>query len=729
MSAPLYFLPWLRRGLGLELGEPDTGQATLVRGAPVPVYVELDGEQADATLSLRPPDHATGIDASQIIRRYPQPNAIDAEYGYFPLIELSAPDLPWVLTPAVENASTGRLRPWVVLVCVEDASAELVAASADRPARLFAPADQLPDLAESYAWVHVQSIAPADGLIESLSAPGTVVARVVCPRRLEPGIRYRAALVLAFDADGDQLRPAWDAASASPELTVYDTWTFTTGEAGSFEELCRRLGPVADETLELGLHTMDVTELGSVDPWPPGTERVTVDYTGALCDAEISPHGLGSLNDEFNAAVTDLLEQGTQRVELALSDPDPVVTPPLYGSFAADTNEIPASGWLRALNLTPNRRAAAGLGAETVRIHQERFMAAAWRQAGAIREANRELSTTRLQAEIGRTWRHRANQLDDLQRVGVLRAQLTFARDEANQPPRRLLQQSTIPDALVSPAYLRVTRPGAVVASAAATRGREESNWSVSVAASFGRAATRRAMGFGVVGVPDGTALDGTRAIVVPAPDELELSDVAALTATGIRPLASARTRLAARIPVLGDLLAGTPDSELPTRVRWGPTIDEALVWSLVALSPELLMPGVGAFPQNSVRVVEGNSAFVASLLAGANHEMSRELLWREFPADMGSTTFHRFWDRPDVSDRDIDAMAAWPETSTLNDLGAAGGESVVLLVRGDLVMHYPSVRFLLVDPVTKVASLPSFSGWIPPTSGSSRSTSSTPTR
>jgi hypothetical protein len=720
MSAPLYFLPWLRRGLGLELGERDTGQDQLPRGAPVSVYVDIDDERAVATLALRPPDHATGIDAAQIIRRYPQPNTVDAEYGYFPLIELSAPDLPWVLTPAVANeaaddtTSTGRLRPWVVLVCVEEATADLVAASADRPARLIVPVGQLPDLAESHAWVHVQSIVPADEVVDSLSTPGTVVARLVCPRRLVAGTTYRAALVLAFAADGDLLEPAWNAAAGDAELTVYDTWTFTTGEAGSFEELCRRLGPIADEELELGLHTMDVTDLGSVDPWPTAN-RVTVDYTGALCDAEISPAALGSLKDEFDVAVIGLLDQACHRVDLDPDEPDPVVTPPFFGSLQAEADEIPSSGWLRQLNLVPNRRAAAGLGAEIVRVHQERFMAEAWRQAGAIREANRELSATRLQAEIGRTWKHRANRLAYLQRVAVLRSQLTFVRDEANQAPRRLLEQSTIPDALVSPAYLRAARPGAVVATAAATRGREPSTWREAVATSFGSAAARREMAFGVVGVPRGTLLDDKRALSAAlAADDLELAEVAALTVTGIRPLTAARSRLEARIPILSELLSET-ESDLPSRIRWGPAIDEALMWSLVELSAELLMPGVGQFPQNSVRVVETDPAYVASLLAGANHEMSRELLWREFPADIRSTTFRRFWDRPDVTDRDIIPIAEWPDSSLLGDLGAAGSESVVLLVRGDLVMHYPSVRFLLVEPTTKVASLPSFSGWIAP--------------
>ena len=30
--------------------------------------------------------------------------------------------------------------------------------------------------------------------------------------------------------------------------------------------------------------------------------------------------------------------------------------------------------------------------------------------------------------------------------------------------------------------------------------------------------------------------------------------------------------------------------------------------------------------------------------MVGLNHELSRELLWREFPADLQGTYFQRFW-------------------------------------------------------------------------------------
>ena len=202
---------------------------------------------------------------------------------------------------------------------------------------------------------------------------------------------------------------------------------------------------------------------------------------------------------------------------------------------------------------------------------------------------------------------------------------------------------------------------------------------------------------------------------MVVADDSFDLAPTATLLTTAIAPIQTGRSRLTSRIPGLAGVLKGVPADELPTRVAVGPVIDEALVWSLVELSPELLLPGVDLFPNNAVRVVETNPAFVAAFLAGANHEMARELLWREYPADIGATTFRRFWDRPLPSDPDIEPMVEWTADQELADIGAHGGDTVVVLIRGDLVRHYPTVRVLLVDPVTNIASLPTFGGWIPP--------------
>ena len=65
--------------------------------------------------------------------------------------------------------------------------------------RIDAPAlvaDELPDLADSWAWVHVQSLVGLDGAAAAVAgATGEVIARLVCPRRLLPDSSWLACLV------------------------------------------------------------------------------------------------------------------------------------------------------------------------------------------------------------------------------------------------------------------------------------------------------------------------------------------------------------------------------------------------------------------------------------------------------------------------------------------------------------------------------------------------------
>ena len=63
----------------------------------------------------------------------------------------------------------------------------------------------------------------------------------------------------------------------------------------------------------------------------------------------------------------------------------------------------------------------------------------------------------------------------------------------------------------MSPAYLRVARPGAVVATAAVRRNPRGHTWDSSLGDTFGSPALRDALEFAVPVTPDGTRLDDTR--------------------------------------------------------------------------------------------------------------------------------------------------------------------------------------------------------------------------
>jgi hypothetical protein len=94
--------------------------------------------------------------------------------------------------------------------------------------------------------------------------------------------------------------------------------------------------------------------------------------------------------------------------------------------------------------------------------------------------------------------------------------------------------------------------------------------------------------------------------------------------------------------------------------------------------------------------------------MVGVNHEMSRELLWREFPTDLRGSYFRQFWDvamlltpevmaDPEKRDvlRDIPKLHVWPKASFLgkhNNRDPEGDESqLVLVVRGELLKKYPT--------------------------------------
>ena len=73
--------------------------------------------------------------------------------------------------------------------------------------------------------------------------------------------------------------------------------------------------------------------------------------------------------------------------------------------------------------------------------------------------------------------------------------------------------------------------------------------------------------------------------------------------------------------------------------------IDVPMYRPLADLSSELFVPNVNLIEQNSVTLLETNQRFIEGYMVGLNHEMARELLWREFPTDQRGTPFRQFWD------------------------------------------------------------------------------------
>ncbi len=117
-------------------------------------------------------------------------------------------------------------------------------------------------------------------------------------------------------------------------------------------------------------------------------------------------------------------------------------------------------------------------------------------------------------------------------------------------------------------------------------------------------------------------------------------------------------------------------------------------------VAPDFVLPGAADIPIDSVVLLRVDMAAVAAFMAGLNHELARELVWRGFPVDREATFFRTFWDARGQAGGGvgIDPMADWPPGDTLATRG--GADLVVLAVRGDLLRRYPRTRISAVRAV-----------------------------
>ena len=123
------------------------------------------------------------------------------------------------------------------------------------------------------------------------------------------------------------------------------------------------------------------------------------------------------------------------------------------------------------------------------------------------------------------------------------------------------------------------------------------------------------------------------------------------------------------------------------------PVFPAAMATDLIALAPDMLLPGLEEIKPDHVFAVFSNNPFVQSVLAGANYEVMRELRWRGYPTDERGTSFRRFWN-PDEDEI--------PELHTIKTgkLGAAvsnGASDVVVVIRSALLTRFPGTQVFAV--------------------------------
>jgi len=350
--------------------------------------------------------------------------------------------------------------------------------------------------------------------------PDLAYSRLVSPRKLGENVGYHAFLIPSFEAgrlaglgqNPDEINGfnantiAWETYGAKFEpqsFPYYYRWYFRTSSKGDFEYLVRLLQPrVADS--RVGHRDMDVLYPGSgikgiEDERLKGILRLggALQVPLACLDAEQAkeyknydewfdsyPHryqkqmaAFINLSDQYVKDTAQTAhQQAVDNTQLDIDsddDPDPLVTPPLYGRWHSLTPRLLVEkdattpvknnqNWVHELNLDPRWRTAANFGTEIIQEKQEEYMDAAWGQVGDVIEANRRLNWSVLATLVARVW---------YQRHFVIKPNIAAEKYLSLTTPvqKRIIasnktvyynvNQSFVPKALISPTMRRIIRP------------------------------------------------------------------------------------------------------------------------------------------------------------------------------------------------------------------------------------------------------------------------------
>jgi hypothetical protein len=703
----------------------------------------LNGADLSAvTFRLFGPGDITGIDTHQVIRTDPIPGANDFEPHCFPAIEFARADFPWLFSPLSPEAT--RLRPWLCLVVVEDRDGVKVVSSPSLPLPILTieakAHEELPNLAESWAWAHTQlnsSVAPAPEGDPFAATSEHACSRLLCLRKLKPNTSYWACLVPSFKSgveagcgDPVQTGPLTDAWQGNPDsirLPLYYHWHFSTGAEGSFESLVTRL-KAQPLSPGVGERSLDISTAGGGMP-----DFLNLPLLG-LGSALRAPGARTSISmrEDWVQALVKLLNAPADHTT---STPiTALLGPPLYGRWHALRSKVPTPDdnpkWFRSLNIDPCFRVPAGLGTVVVQREQEQLMEAAWKQVGDLVRANRLLR----QGQLGREVTHRLRETHF-----------------APLPPAVFLT-------VTRPVFSRIVRDGETIYAqiagsclllevmSGACRRVYRRNGPVSRRFERSRAERRLTSGAIVPRLASG-ALDRPAPVV---PDGMSIIDKTTLdrllqvsTANvpppfgdiarafagqqgqwqtlyrrsetqpcrrlAVEPLKQAifdtlnpnntiRQRIRAQIEIPSHMEdQDAADSLSP--ILAAPEFPWPMFKALRDLSKEWILAGLKNVPSNSITLVEQNREFIEAYMVGLNHEMARELLWRGFPTDQRGSCFRHFWDTrvriPKGDDpeqtTDIPPIHQWDA----NELGShvqssKGAKDIVVLIRGDLVQRYP---------------------------------------
>lgn len=209
--------------------------------------------------------------------------------------------------------------------------------------------------------------------------------------------------------------------------------------------------------------------------------------------------------------------------------------------------------------------------------------------------------------------------------------------------------------------------------------------------------------------------IDMTKRLALKAPEKtivpLSLSNTHVKVKEGINPHKTFPKRLSALVKFPEYIKIDEPKTIFPAMAY--PDMEDPMYKKLTDISDEAFLPNLKFIKNNTISLLITNPKFIESYMVGLNHEMGRELLWREYPTDQRGSYFRQFWDvsgiispsSPDgnltaaekAAFKDITPLHTWDEkteklgTHNNRETDTKDDEQLVLTIRGDLLKKYPN--------------------------------------
>ncbi|HEU5060201.1 MAG TPA: hypothetical protein VFU21_26900 [Kofleriaceae bacterium] len=759
MSGTSYaFLPWLRRGVGahvdggssaavrIDLGGGRAAQAVLPLAGPAEV-VGLDAR----VVSRVWPVAGTGEAEPNLfpLVEFDQP---DLPWRYTPIARAGERLLPWCVLIAVRDdelaaqlpAAGSRPLPAVSLARAQLPRLDQAWAWAHAQVTGGGPIDDA-------ALAEIVRTRP-NQVLSRLLCPRRLRARTRYHALLVPTFELGQRAGLGQSIEGvDPAALSWASGADAVDLPVYYRWSFATGEGGDFESLASRLGPARTTGGRSGV-PIDAAQPGA--GLPPAAAEPMV-FEGAL--RPVQPPGSEPPAwpaSERAAFVPALAALVNRPADLMMGEEaERAVAPPLYGQQHAGQDRLQGGEpplWFQELNADPRLRAAAGLGAEVVRREQSELVAAAWAQVPGVSEVNDALRGAQLAREVLTSVHARHFGSAPGEQVIAVTAPVHARILASPTTVASRLRESPLAEGAAAGAFRRIARPlGALARKQPAGAGRLLGRLAAGelaaapppvapeemvteervgpVVRSPRRASLRELAPVelperpasprfvpveeAVAGEPqpDPAAsvaafhlasrdllaeLEATVAPAPAAPAPVALAALSDAVVAALEPAAAMHAAFAHRLEVAGVLDWHPRDPLEPLLL--GPEFERPMAPALAAVSARWILPGIGDLEPDRVTLVETNAPFVEAFLVGLNHEMGRELLWREFPTDARKTFFRRFWDSRGAAGGlgppDIQPIHSWDPAAPLGHHAPAGAgeEELVLVVRGEVGHRYP---------------------------------------